>query len=307
MNEYYPDKVTHPGETLREMLADYEMTVGDLAQYSGIDFDTINAIAEARAPITPEIATKLNLVFLGIPVQFWINRQSRYDEAISRMWTPVLDLGWVELQDMMGDDLAIVSAARTSYLGESKGDAQDRKLLDYLMQHNHGTPFEMVVFRFRVRAPEIVFRQWVRHRIGSFNVQSRRYTEVEDDEFYLPSEWRTQDYVNRQGSAGILDDEAGAVLSDKLERIYTVGMAAYRRALDLGVAREQARLFLPGFAVYSTFVWCVNARSLMNFLKLRMDVHAQLEIQQYAKAVWQIFEAKLPWTAAAFKEKEKIE
>jgi len=223
------------------------------------------------------------------------------------MKIPVLDKGWVELQDMMGSDLAIVNAARVSYLGESKGEEEDRRLLNYLMQHEHGTPFEMAVFKFRVKAPEIVFRQWVRHRIGSFNVQSRRYTEVEENDFYMPKVWRLQDEINRQGSSGALDTEAGQALSSVLADTYAVCLARYEQALAQGVAREQARLFLPGFAVYSAFMWTVNARSLMNFLKQRLDEHAQWEIRQYAKVVWQIFKAKLPWTAIAFRENEMIE
>ncbi|MBN1285034.1 MAG: FAD-dependent thymidylate synthase [Anaerolineae bacterium] len=218
----------------------------------------------------------------------------------------VLDKGWVELQDLLGDDLAIVNAARVSYLGASKGAARDRKLLRYLYEHDHGTPFEMVVFKFRVKAPEVVFRQWVRHRIGSFNVQSRRYTEVEDDDLYTPDGWRLQDTENKQGSKDTLDAESSTLLARELARIYAECAAQYRRALALGVAREQARLFLPGFAVYSTFIWAVNARSLMNFLRLRLDQRAQWEIRQYAQAVWTIFREKLPWTAEIFAEKEQI-
>jgi thymidylate synthase (FAD) len=218
----------------------------------------------------------------------------------------VLDRGWVELQDMLGDDLAIVNAARVSYLGESKGPERDRKLLRYLLTHDHGTPFEMAVFKFRVKTPEVVFRQWIRHRIGSFNVQSRRYTEVEDDDLHTPERWRLQDTANRQGSKGELGADASRVLFDELAEVYARCRDAYRRALAAGVAREQARLFLPGFAVYSTFVWTVNARSLMNFLRLRLDAHAQWEIRQYARAVGQIFKTKLPWTAEIFAEKEGI-
>ncbi len=222
------------------------------------------------------------------------------------MQIQVLDKGWVELQDMMGDDLAIVNAARVSYLGESKGKDRDRRLLDYLMAHEHGTPFEMAAFKFRVKAPEVVFRQWVRHRMGSFNVQSRRYTEVEDEDLYMPEVWRRQDRTNKQGSSGTLDEAENARLREALAHTYAEGVAQYRRALALGVAREQARLFLPGFAVYSIFVWAVNARALMNFLKLRLDPHAQHEIRLYAQAVGRIFRARLPWTAESFAEKENI-
>lgn len=99
-----------------------------------------------------------------------VTMQGRYD---------VLDKGWVELQDKMGNDLAIVNAARVSFLGESKGDEADRKLLNYLMKHRHTSPFEQVEFKFRIKAPAVVWWQWVRHRTGSFNFQSGRYTEAE--------------------------------------------------------------------------------------------------------------------------------
>jgi thymidylate synthase (FAD) len=214
----------------------------------------------------------------------------------------VLDKGFVELQDMMGDDRAIVNAARVSYLSDSKGDERDKKLLRYLYTHDHGTPFEMAVFKFRVKAPEIVFRQWVRHRIGSFNVQSRRYTAVEENDFHAPVAWRLQSEVNRQGSDGILGVVDSSILTGRLLYIYDECWQRYEEALALGVAREQARLFLPGFAVYSTFVWTVNARSLMNFLRLRLGEDAQWEIQEYARAVWTIFKERLPWTAEIFKE-----
>ena len=202
----------------------------------------------------------------------------------------VLDKGYVELQDMMGDDRAIVNAARVSYLQDSKGEQADRKLLAYLYLHDHGTPFEMAVFKFRVKAPEIVFRQWVRHRIGSFNAQSRRYTRVQYDDLYHPDEWR-----------GKIDDSDSDMLHGALDRIYSDCLREYEFALDCGAPREQARLFLPGFAVYSTFIWTVNARSLMNFLRQRLAPDAQWEIRQYAQAVYEIFEEKLPWTAEEFK------
>lgn len=215
---------------------------------------------------------------------------------------PVLDKGFVELLDAMGDDNAIVAAARVSFLGESKGQERDKKLLFYLMKHDHGTPFEMVVFKFRARAPEVVFRQWVRHRIGSFNVQSRRYTEVEETDFHYPSAWRLQSESNKQGSEGVAPDDVSAELSAKLDAVYKACAEAYQRALAHGIAREQARLFLPGFAVYSTFIWTVNARALMNFLRLRLGADAQWEIQEYARAIWSIFRERVPWTAEAFEQ-----
>jgi len=137
----------------------------------------------------------------------------------------VLDRGWVELQDMMGDDLAIVNAARTSYLGESKGDERDKKLLFYLMEHRHDGPFEMVEFRFRVHAPELVWRQLLRHRTGSYNLQSYRYTQAQEEEFYVPEEWRLQSQQNKQGSEGRLDAQTSADLTQKLRGFFCLRLA----------------------------------------------------------------------------------
>ncbi len=120
-------------------------------------------------------------------------------EALLGKHVDVLDKGWIELQDVMGDDTAIVNAARVSYLGESKGPDRDKKLLFYLLQHRHTTPFEMVEFKFRVKCPIIVARQWLRHRTFSVNEISRRYSSEEID-FYIPDTWRTQSDSNKQAS-----------------------------------------------------------------------------------------------------------
>ncbi|MFP4322352.1 MAG: FAD-dependent thymidylate synthase [Anaerolineales bacterium] len=215
---------------------------------------------------------------------------------------PVLDQGWVELQDMMGDDLAIVNAARTSYLGDSKGDARDKKLLFYLMQHRHDGPFEMVELRFRLHAPEIVWRQLLRHRTGNFNLQSYRYTQAQDEAFYIPAEWRTQSTTNKQSSADALPPAAGDALSAQLREHIAAGYALYEDALAQGVAREMARLFLPAFGLYSTGVAKFDARNLMHFLGLRMAEDAQWEIRQYAQAMYTIFADMLPWCAEAYAE-----
>ncbi|MCS6845381.1 MAG: FAD-dependent thymidylate synthase [Caldilineales bacterium] len=217
----------------------------------------------------------------------------------------VLDKGWVELQDLMGDDNAIVAAARTSFLGESKGPEKDKKLLFYLMRHRHTTPFEMVEFKFRVRAPVVTWWQWVRHRTFSFNAQSGRYTPFDEDDFYLveADAWRRQSPSNKQASEGLLSPEEGARFSEALQRHYEEGYRLYRAALDAGVAREQARLFLAGFGVYYTWVAKIDAHNLMHFLKLRMAPDAQYEIRVYAQAIYEhFFKPALPWTAEAFEQ-----
>lgn len=213
----------------------------------------------------------------------------------------VLDKGWIELQDVMGDDNAIVAAARTSFLGDSKGPEKDKKLLFYLLRHRHTTPFEMVEFKFRVRAPVVTWWQWVRHRTFSFNAQSGRYTPFEENDFYLvrPDEWRLQSKDNKQASEGLLAD--GQWLTDALARHYEEGFRLYQQALQAGVAREQARLFLAGFGAYYTWVAKTDAHNLMHFLKLRMAPDAQYEVRVYAQAIYQhFFKPALPWTAEAF-------
>ncbi len=215
----------------------------------------------------------------------------------------VLDKGWIELQDVMGDDLAIVNAARVSFMGESKGDEKDKKLLFYLLNHYHTSPFEQVEFKFRVRAPVVTWWQWVRHRTWNFNAQSGRYVAFEENDFYTPTVWRKQSPSNKQASLGELSLEEGQPLTDALLKLYADGYALYERAIAMGVAREQARVFLPGFSVYYTWVCKVDAHNLMHFLRLRMAEDAQYEVRVYAQAIYEhFFKPALPWTCEAFEK-----
>ncbi len=215
----------------------------------------------------------------------------------------VLDKGYVELQALMGDDLSIVNAARVSFLGESKGSDKDKKLLFYLMRMNHTSPFEMVEFKFRLRCPLVTWWQLVRHRTFSLNLQSGRYTPFEESDFYVPEQWRKQASDNKQASEGVLEGPDGEELTQKLIDHYARSYALYENALQNGVAREMARLFLPGFAVYYTGVVKVDAHNLMHFLRLRMAADAQYEIRVYAKAIYEnFFRPALPWTAEAFEK-----
>lgn len=222
----------------------------------------------------------------------------------------LLDKGWIELVDLMphpaagvSGDLAIVNAARTSFLGESKGTDKDKKLLFYLLRHRHTTPFEMVEFKFRVRAPLVTWWQWVRHRTWNMNAQSGRYTEFDENDFYIPDVWRLQAKDNKQASDGIVTDAANHQMLDKLIAHYTTSYQLYEEALKAGIAREQARLFLPGFSVYYTWVVKVDAHNLMHFLRLRMADDAQYEIRVYAQAIYtHFFRPALPWTAEAFEK-----
>lgn len=230
------------------------------------------------------------------------------DQSLIGRRVDVLDKGWIELVDLLphpasgiSGDMAIVNAARVSFLGESKGDDKDKKLLFYLLRHHHTSPFEMVEFKFRCRAPLVTWWQWVRHRTWNMNAQSGRYTPFEEDDFYVPQVWRRQAKNNKQASEGELEPVLGEALTQKLLDHYQHGFDLYREALDTGVSKEMARLFLPGFSVYYTWVTKVDAHNLMHFLRLRMAEDAQYEIRVYARAIYEhFFKPALPWTAEAF-------
>ncbi len=209
----------------------------------------------------------------------------------------VLDNGFIKLIDFMGGDQNAVDSARVSFGSVSKGEAADRKLIAYLLEHGHFSPFEHSVFQFHVKCPIFVARQWMRHRIASYNEISARYTEVHD-EFYYPEAFRAQDRSNRQGSlpSASLDQEKMKAIYD---RAIKAAYASYKELLDAGAAREMARMVLP-VAQYTQFHWTINARSLLNFIALRADSHAQYEIRQYAGAILDIFRRKMPWTWEAY-------
>ena len=213
----------------------------------------------------------------------------------------VLNDGFVRLVDHLGDDASVVRSARVSYGEETKGAAADEKLINFLMKHDHGTPFEHLSFTFHIRCPLFVARQWFRHRIGSFNEISGRYVKVDTD-FWAPSEWRINDQENKQASS-----EGGftPLENAELHRIYHDALdtcqIAYTKLLSQGVAREQARGILP-LATYTEFYWSVNARSLFNFIRLRAAPNAQQEIRDYANVITDIVTPLAPWTFAAFRK-----
>jgi thymidylate synthase (FAD) len=219
----------------------------------------------------------------------------------------VLDYGFVELHDSMGDDLAVVNAARVSYGKESFATQDaDIGLIKYLMKHRHGTPFEHNSFTFRVKAPIFVFREWQRHRIGSFNEMSARYME-------LPAEWYipyTHDVRLRVGKPGHYTYEP-APESHASDFVLALSITCnnayleYKYWLEHGIAPEQARMFLH-VNHYSEMWWTVNARSLMNFLSLRNAPTAQWEIRQYAEIVEDLWAARMPFTADAFIENGRL-
>lgn len=207
----------------------------------------------------------------------------------------VLDKGFVRLIDHMGSDLSVVNAARVSF-GKMKASFEDSdaKLVDYLAEHEHTSPFRHTALTLHVKAPIFVFRQWMKHRIGSeFNEISGRYVEFPEDEFFVPAIFRQQAKVNKQGSEGEIAEanRAQALASYLASCREAVGY--YKEMLSLGVCREQARCVLP-LALYSEVYWTVSLQAVAHFIRLRADSHAQWEIQQYAAAVREVVEPLYP-------------
>jgi thymidylate synthase (FAD) len=213
----------------------------------------------------------------------------------------VLDDGFVRVVDYMGDDSAIVQAARTSYGKGTKRRHEDRGLLRYLMRHAHTTPFEMCEIKLHVRVPMDVWRQWIRHRTASVNEYSTRYSEaIAATQQTAPGAWRLQSAGNRQGSSGFLPQEQGTRLSEEEGRLQRQARDIYDARLAAGVAREQARKDLP-LSTYTEAYWKIDLQNLLHFLELRMDEHAQEEIRAYANVIGdQIVAAWVPLTWEAF-------
>jgi thymidylate synthase (FAD) len=200
---------------------------------------------------------------------------------------PVLDDGFVCLIDAMGDDQAVVQAARVSYGEGTRTVSDDRTLLRYLLRHWHSTPLEMVEMKFLVRVPMDCWRQWIRHRMASVNEYSTRYSiAIDACQTTPPDQWRVQATGNRQGSEGFLDAAAGAELSRAEAELQQQARAVYQERLARGVAREQARKDLP-LSTYTEAYWKIDLHNLLHFLLLRMDEHAQSEIRQYATTIGQ--------------------
>jgi thymidylate synthase (FAD) len=215
----------------------------------------------------------------------------------------VLDHGFVRLDAAVADDLSVVNAARVSF--GARVDAMDDRnagLVRFLMRERHGTPFEHNFFRFHIKAPLFVTREWQRHRIGSFNERSGRYSEL-PDEFYVPAAGDVRTQVGKPGAYTFepLADDVAAQVRASIEASYAESYRRYQELLAADVAKEVARSVLP-VGLYTEFYWSVNARSLMNFLSLRNAPTAQHEIRVYAEAAERHFEHAMPVTHAAFVE-----
>ena len=214
---------------------------------------------------------------------------------------PVLDHGFVRLDDAMADDLSVVNGARVSFARhKAEIDDSDAGLIRFLMRERHGTPFEHNSFRFHIRAPIFVAREWFRHRVGSFNEFSMRYAKATDD-FYVPEPDDVRSQVGKPGAYSFEPVEPGVAETtrEEMRAVYEAAFSAYERLVELGVARELARSVLP-VGAYTEFYWTVNARALMNFLSLRNSETAQREIRRYAEACERFLEERMPVTYAAF-------
>ena len=209
--------------------------------------------------------------------------------------------GFVRVDATLADDLSVVNAARVSF-GKRKDELDDSDigLIAFLMRERHGTPFEHNAFRFHVRCPIFVAREWFRHRIGSFNEYSGRYTEMLPHAYVPePEDVRTQ--VGKPGSYTF--DQVNPELAEETRKaiahVYEQAFDQYSALLAAGVAKELARVVLP-VGTYTEFYWTVNARSLMNFISLRTSETAMLEIRRYASAVEDAFASAMPYTHLAY-------
>jgi thymidylate synthase (FAD) len=223
------------------------------------------------------------------------------EQRVAEETIQVLDHGFVRLDESMASDLSVVNAARVSFARRKdvmeEGDAG---LIRFLMRERHGTPFEHNAFRFHIRAPIFVAREWFRHRIGSFNEFSMRYA-MATDEFYVPAPEDVRSQVGKPGAYSFepVTDEIAQTTRDELAAVYAAAYSAYERLVEMGVAREPARAVTP-VGAYNEFYWTVNARALMNFVSLRAAETAQREIRRYADAVERLFADKMPVTYEAF-------
>jgi len=213
----------------------------------------------------------------------------------------VLDHGFVRLDDVMASDLSVVNGARVSFARRKEEmDDADAGLIRFLMRDRHGTPFEHNAFRFHIRCPIFVAREWMRHRVGSFNEFSLRYAKATDD-FYVPEAEDVRSQVGKPGAYTFetVEPELAEDTREALREVYEHAYSTYERLVEAGVAREVARSVLP-VGAYTEFYWTVNARSLMNFVSLRAAETAQREIRRYAEAVERFLELHMPITYAAF-------
>lgn len=218
----------------------------------------------------------------------------------------VLDHGFIRVIDYMGDDSAIVQAARVSYGAGTKHVQNDEGLIRYLMRHWHSTPFEMCEIKLHVKLPVFVARQWIRHRTANVNEYSARYS-ILDREFYIPEpgQLAAQSVVNNQGRGEVLSGEESARVLEMLKsdaaRSYDNYEAMLSQDGQQGLARELARMNLP-MNIYTQWYWKTDLHNLFHFLRLRADAHAQYEIRVYAEAIAACVKDWVPLAFGAFED-----
>ncbi len=214
----------------------------------------------------------------------------------------VLDKGYVRLVDNMGSDLSVVNAARASFAKEKDSmTPSDGKLINFLARENHMSPFRHAFMTFEFKAPLMVARQHWKYVVGSdhtmdsWNESSRRYITMEPD-FYIPesNKWRLAPEDKKQGSQGIADPFIGSTLTDSLMSYVEKGEALYKMAMEQGIAAEQARLFLPAYSMYVVYRWSCSLQSAVLFLSQRLAEDSQVEIQEYANAVYRLVQPLYP-------------
>jgi len=219
---------------------------------------------------------------------------------------PVLDHGFIRVIDYMGDDAAIVQAARVSYGAGTKHVSNDEGLIRYLMRHWHSTPFEMCEVKLHVKLPVFVARQWIRHRTANVNEYSARYS-ILDREFYIPepAQLAAQSTVNNQGRGAVLEGAEAARVLETLKRDAATSYDHYEEMLSQdgqqGLARELARMNLP-MNIYTQWYWKTDLHNLFHFLRLRADAHAQYEIRVYAEAIAACVKDWVPIAFGAFED-----
>lgn len=207
----------------------------------------------------------------------------------------VLDKGFIEVIDKLGNDLTVVNSARVSFgKRKDKLDSSDEKLIKYLIENKHYSPFRHVMVQFHLKAPEFVMRQWYKHVVGieatsshptkdhAWNEISGRYVEIDEKNYYSPQTWRSQSKDNKQASSGQIEyqNTADDYYKEAMNHIFEM----YNNLLDLGVAKEQARIILP-LNIYTEVYWTASFQAIMNFIELRDADHAQWEIREYAKTM----------------------
>lgn len=234
-----------------------------------------------------------------------------------RMNHQVLDKGYVRLVNSWGSELDIVNSARVSYDKESKlredGSLtiNDQKLLNFLIEHKHDSTLRHAGFTFEVYAPLMIARQWYKHAVSSTHVEdqlgwnesSRRYI-TENEEFYVPNgdQWRSKPENSKQGSGEPLSSDIGGWFTNKLWDTIEFGKYLYEKAMEAGIAPEQARLFLPAYGMYVRWRWTVSLNAVLHFLSLRLGDGAQSEIADYAEVVNSLVKEKFPSTVESWEK-----